>query len=141
MENKVKIPAIGLIVLGVLGALLQLSSIFMGEIDVQQLVDAGLKQEQAETIAKYAARGGPVLSIVGMLISLFIAWAGLQMTKLRSWMACVIANVMVMIPCFTSCCCVLGLPIGIWGLIVLFNADVKRAFVGGAHPPAGETVV
>ena len=27
-----------------------------------------------------------------------------------------------------SCCCVIGLPIGIWALVILLMGDVKRAF-------------
>jgi ABC-type proline/glycine betaine transport system permease subunit len=60
---------------------------------------------------------------------LFVAWAGFQMLKLKSWTAAVVANVLMMIPCFSSCCCIIGVPLGIWGLIVLFNKDVKSAFV------------
>jgi hypothetical protein len=33
-----------------------------------------------------------------------------------------------MVPCFTGCCCLVGVPLGIWSLIVLFNKDVKQAF-------------
>ncbi len=130
MQNKVKVPAIGLVVLGVLGILAGLYGLFQGAPEVQDLVNAGVPQEQAEMIAKYSAGGGIALTILGLVASGFISWAGLQMLKLQSWPACVAANIMVMVPCFTSCCCLIGIPIGTWGLILLFNADVKRAFQG-----------
>ena len=38
--------------------------------------------------------------------------------------------IVAMLPC--SGCCLLGLPIGIWAIIVLIDSDVKRAFNGGA---------
>ncbi len=47
-----------------------------------------------------------------------------------------VANVLVMVPCITSCCCVLGLPIGVWGLITLFDAEVKRSFQGQNTQPS-----
>jgi hypothetical protein len=33
-----------------------------------------------------------------------------------------------MIPCLSPCCC-LGLPIGIWALVVLLDNNVKASFV------------
>jgi len=132
MENKVKKPAIGLIVLGVLGVIAGLLSMLQGSIDPQQLIDAGMPKEQADLFVKYASGGGVALTIVGILVSAFVAWAGFQMMQLKAWTACVVANILVMIPCVTSCCCLLGIPIGVWGLVQLFNADVKRAFQGQA---------
>ncbi len=50
------------------------------------------------------------------------------------WMAasggplCVAASVIGMIPCCTSCCCLVGLPVGIWSLMTLMDNDVKAAF-------------
>jgi hypothetical protein len=36
-------------------------------------------------------------------------------------------TILVMIPCLSPCC-ILGIPIGIWGLIVLMDPNVKAAF-------------
>jgi hypothetical protein len=36
--------------------------------------------------------------------------------------ACILA----MIPC--SACCLLGIPLGIWGLVVINNPEVRGAF-------------
>ena len=130
MQDKVKLPAIGLIVLGVLGILAGLWSLFAGGVSVQQLVDMGVDPDQAEEVAKYVSSGGKILPLFGIAVAGFITWAGLQMKALKSWTAAVIANVLVMIPCFTSCCCVVGIPLGIWGLVVLMKPEVKSAFQG-----------
>jgi hypothetical protein len=37
------------------------------------------------------------------------------------------ASIIAMIPC-VSPCCLLGLPIGIWALVVLMKPEVKSAF-------------
>ena len=140
MEKKVQIPAIGLIVLGILGLLMSALGLLQGALDPQSLIDAGMPAEDAPRIAELLS--GPlvkVLSLAGILTCAFITWAGFQMLKLQSWTACVIANILVMVPCFTSCCCVLGIPLGIWGLVLLFNADVKRAFEGGGPSPGFTT--
>ncbi len=129
MENKVMGPAIGLIVLGVLGALMQVASLLMGSFAEMVLQWAPADQrEDVEQFLAFFSGGGAVLYVVGLAVDVFIAWAGFQMLKLKSWTAAVVANVMVMIPCITGCCCVIGVPLGIWGLIVLFDKDVKSAF-------------
>ena len=135
MQQKVKFPAIGLIVLGVLGILSALISMFMGALEASQLVEMGMPEDQATQIADLMGKGGVMMNVFALAVAGFITWAGFQMLHLRAWTAAVIANILVMIPCFTSCCCLFGIGIGIWGLIVLFNADVKRAFEGQATPP------
>jgi hypothetical protein len=44
------------------------------------------------------------------------------------WTVSFIASILAMIPCFTSCCCLVGLPIGIYALVVLNKPEVKSAF-------------
>jgi len=39
----------------------------------------------------------------------------------------VAASIIAMIPCVSPCCC-LGLPFGIWALVVLARPAVKSAF-------------
>jgi hypothetical protein len=138
MEKKVQIPAIGLMVLGILGLLGSALGLLQGAIEPQSFIDAGMPEEDARRFAELWS--GPliiVMSLGGMLIGAFVAWAGFQMLKLKSWTACVIANILVMAP--WSCCCVVGIPFGIWGLVVLFNADVKRAFEVGPPSPGFTT--
>jgi hypothetical protein len=38
------------------------------------------------------------------------------------------ATILSMVPCFSSCCCVINLGIGIWIIVVLQKAEVKAAF-------------
>lgn len=134
MQEKVKLPAIGLIVLGILGVIAALISLVSGTVDAQQFIDFGMPVDQAEQVAEALQSGGVVLPILSLAISGFIAWAGFQMMNLKSWTAAVIANVLVMIPCVTSCCCLVGIPLGIWGLVTLFNAEVRRSFAGQGAP-------
>lgn len=133
MESKVLGPSIGLIVLGILGAVLGVLGLFTGGLDPEMLEEMDLPPEQRDLMLKLFQSGGALgtaMSVVGIGISVFIAWAGFQMMKLKAWTAAVVANVLIMIPCVTSCCCVIGIPMGVWGLVVLFNKDVKNAFEG-----------
>jgi hypothetical protein len=40
---------------------------------------------------------------------------------------CIAASIVAMIPCVSPCCCI-GLPVGIWALVVLSKGDVKDHF-------------
>jgi hypothetical protein len=50
----------------------------------------------------------------------------MKMKALEQWTMAIVASVVAMIPC--SCACILGLPIGIWSLVVLLKPEVKAAF-------------
>jgi hypothetical protein len=39
----------------------------------------------------------------------------------------VVMSIISMLPYLSGCCCV-GLPVGIWALVVLFKPEVKSAF-------------
>jgi ABC-type proline/glycine betaine transport system permease subunit len=131
MEGKVAGPAIGLIVVGALGALMNLWGIVAGGIDPAMIAEMDLPQEQREMMEKFATTvqgAGSAFNIIGLGLDIFIIWAGVRMMKLHSWTAAVVASALMMVPCFTGCCCLVGVPLGIWSLIVLFNKDVKQAF-------------
>ena len=51
----------------------------------------------------------------------------LQMRQLKRFPVAVAGTIVAMAPFVSSCCC-LGLPLGIWALIVLFNPDVRAGF-------------
>jgi hypothetical protein len=56
-----------------------------------------------------------------------IIFAALKMKNLQYHTLAVVAAVMAAFPCVSSCCCI-GLPVGIWVLVVLFKPEVKAAF-------------
>ncbi len=80
-----------------------------------------------EAMAK--ASSGPfaiVTNLVGLVASLLILLGGVQMLRKKSWGLALTGSIVAMLP-VGSCCCI-GLPIGIWALVVLLNADVKNSF-------------
>ena len=66
-------------------------------------------------------------SFIGLLVAAFIIYASLKMKDLTQWGLAVAASILVMIPCISPCC-IVGLPIGIWCLVVLTKPEVKAAF-------------
>ncbi|MEQ1905517.1 MAG: hypothetical protein ABL888_15115 [Pirellulaceae bacterium] len=72
---------------------------------------------------------GLVSSIIGLAIGGFIMFACSKMMKLESYGMAMTATILAMIPCISPCC-LLGLPIGIWGIVILNDPQVKAAFRG-----------
>ena len=64
---------------------------------------------------------------VHILISGVIFYGGLKMKSLENHGLAVATGVLAVIPC-TSPCCLLGIPVGIWALVVLSKPEVKSAF-------------
>jgi len=49
------------------------------------------------------------------------------MKELRNWTLAMVASILAMVPCIGACC-LIGIPIGIWSLVVLMKPEVKAAF-------------
>ena len=137
MEGKVAGPAIGLIVVGVLGVLLTIPSFFVGMIDpsIFDELQAKLPPEArehfdvTEIIANSTSTLSTVWNVLILVANVFIAWAGVRMLSLKSWTAAIVASSLMLVTCCVQCCCCpIGVGIGIWSLIVLLDPNVKQAF-------------
>jgi len=73
---------------------------------------------------------GPIAAIIQsifVVVAIGILLGGIQMLRLKARGLAIAASVLSMIN-IGSCCCILGLPIGIWALVILLMGDVKQAF-------------
>jgi len=68
-----------------------------------------------------------VSAVIGLVVSGVIFFGAMKMKSLENYGLAMAASIIAMIPCFSPCC-LLGLPIGIWALVVLTKPDVKSAF-------------
>jgi hypothetical protein len=71
------------------------------------------------TIATYA------VALLSMLLAPVIIYAAYQMLNGQKLALARIASVLAILP-LTSCCCILGLPLGIWSLVALSRPEVKE---------------
>lgn len=69
-----------------------------------------------------------VWNVFSLVVSGFLIFAGLQMKNLQRHTVCMVAAIVALIPCITSPCCVLGIPVGIWALVLLLKPEIKAAF-------------
>ncbi len=126
-QSKVGAPGIALLVVGILALLTHLA---MG---VLQLLGGGLSALGGGSSAMGGILGGVIGGVVYIVLALLqgvVIFGGLKMKNLQSWGLAVAAAVIALLPCTNGWCCLIGLPVGIWALVVLMNNDVKAAFRG-----------
>jgi hypothetical protein len=127
--NKLKAPAICLIVIGALNGLISILTILGG---VARFAGIGgresLPTRDAERIGFYvgtfASYGSGLLALI---VAPLIIYGAIQMMKGKKYGLAKASAILAIIP-FTSCCFLIGIPIGIWALIVLSKPDVKAFF-------------
>jgi hypothetical protein len=123
--ERVNGPAIGLIVTAVLGAIMQVVSLIANLAGESIMAQRGMRNEAWANV--FSGTVGAVSSVIGILLSVLILMGALKMKKLESYGLAIAASIVAMIPCLSPCC-LLGLPIGIWALVVLNKPEIKSAF-------------
>jgi len=130
VQDRVKAPAIALIIVAALNALTGITLIF-GRGMTMAIARSWMS---AADYADLERRVPPPNLVVEMLqcmvllaICALIAFGGFGMLKLRYYGLAITASVLAMVPC-CDLCCPIGIPVGIWALVVLAKPDVKQAF-------------
>jgi len=125
-SNQVSGPAIGLLITGIIGGIFSLASFFSISIGtgLSTLWWEGFPDRYEELWEGAFGIGG---SLVAVAVAAFIIYAALKMRELSQYGMALAASVLAMIPCMSPCC-IIGLPIGIWSLIVLSKPEIKAAF-------------
>jgi hypothetical protein len=122
-------PSIGLLVTGIIGGVFSVIGLFMSFFGASLssiMADRfdGFDERYTEL---YEGAAGIASSFIGILVAALIIYAALKMKELSQYGLCMAASILAMIPCISPCC-IIGLPIGIWCLIVLTKPEVKTAF-------------
>ncbi len=127
--GKVQGPAIALLVVGILCVLLSLVGLVMNVVGAGHRTMTSTGSPEIDRILQVSQSGalGVVQGLIGMAVSGFLVFSSLKMKRLEGYGLAMGASIMAMIPC-VSPCCVLGLPFGIWALVVLNQPDVKSSF-------------
>ena len=124
-------PAMGLIITAILGLLAQAAGIIMNVLGVGMnaagMQGQGQGGEEMAWANMMTGAAGIVGAIIGIVMGVIILMGALKMKKLESYSFSMVAAVIAMVPCISPCCLV-GLPIGIWALVVLNKPEVKSAF-------------
>jgi len=155
-QATVRTPALLLILTGVLTLLASLINLFMIP-KVPDICDAqiaeirrnpNLTQEEKEMWTEFFTElknsfENPInlpLQILDIFLAVIILVGGIQLRNLSGVGFPVASSILAMIPCISGCCCLLGLPAGIWALVVLFRPEVQTVIAWrrfGGYPPPG----
>ncbi len=120
-SNPLLAPAIVLLVFASLYLLMQLIGL------PNQL--ATLKEVDTSTPEGASEYGGQIFAMLLMATTAVIVLAGsLHMIRLKSYRSAMTAAIVSSIPC-CSPCFFLGIPFGIWAIVLLIRPDVKSRFM------------
>lgn len=119
--NPLQIPAIVLLILASLTVLIIVASI-PGQLIRMRAIDSSTSAGMGELA------GAMVSLVVWPLMNVMIAFGAISMIRLRNHSAAYAGAILAVIP-ICSPCFVLGIPFGVWALVVLNRPEVKQRFV------------
>ena len=97
--------------------------------------ETGSIQAEQLAIDQINAMGGILGGVIGaamygvwMIIAGVAFFGALKMKDLKSYPFAMTSAILALLPCTFYICCILGLPFGIWALIVLMKPEVKAEF-------------
>ena len=127
----VKGPAVALIITASLGIAYYtfsgLLTLFTGGVMFQHELPPDVPPQMRALIA---GMQGPLAGASNLLVAALngvVLFGAIKLLRLQNHGLVMVAVVAAMLPC--SCCCLLGLPFGIWALVVLNKPEVKSHFV------------
>lgn len=133
VASKVKAPAIALIIVSGLNILSLLVGLALQVIGVGMgtQIPPGAPPEAERLIQLLSGGIGILIYVFGIAVSAFVLFASFRMMNFQGWGMALAASILAITclmpwPCF--CCLPLGMPFGIWSIVVLSSADVKAAF-------------
>jgi hypothetical protein len=134
VEEKVNLPGIALLVVGVLAILGNIGSlIWQGLTAIPAMMSLFEYGTSADWIAFAMGQGwGLAMTFIGIFMAFVVVFAGVKMRQLSGAGIVYAGAVIAMLPCCgvgVPCCC-LGLPIGIWAIVTMQDEEVKSAFAG-----------
>lgn len=126
--SQTKVPAIGLIVIGSINGLCGLLMLLSGLMRLVDSVEEKIPTDEAGRLGYYLATGiGYGIGFFSLILAPVIIYGGLSMLKGQKPGLAKTAAILAILP-VSSCCFVLGIPFGIWALVVLRKPEVKAVF-------------
>jgi hypothetical protein len=126
----VKGPAIALIITASLGmtyyALSGLFTLCTGGAMFHQEMPPEIPPQMRAFVEGMQGPWAGVINLVIAAVNGFVLFGAIKLLRLRNHSVAVVASVVAMLPC--QCCCLFGLPFGIWALVVLNKPEVKSHF-------------
>jgi len=126
-RDRVNGPAIGLIATAVIGFVVAAGALVQAMLGTVIAMPPDFPPEFRKMFEGMTGAIGFVNAVFAAALSTVILMGGLKLRKLQSFGLCIAAAIIALVPCISPCCCI-GLPVGIWVLVVMNSADVKPYF-------------
>jgi hypothetical protein len=132
IKGMVSGPSIGLMITGGLSILVGLYNLAQGALGAAVPAPPELQQDADamkifEIIRSLTGVTAIVFGLIQAAVGGLIIFGGIKMQSLESYGLAMTSSILSMIPCLSGCCLV-GLPLGIWSIVVLSKPEVKSAF-------------
>jgi len=127
--SAVKGPAIALMIIAGIGIALYLFgaiAMFAGFTPNMGQETPGMSPQLQRLMMTNYGMAGALRALFGAAINGAVLFGALKMLRLQSHTFAIVTCIIAMLPC--SCCCFIGLPFAIWGLVVLNKPEVKSQF-------------
>jgi hypothetical protein len=123
--DQVTGPAIGLMVVSIIQMLLAAVALVINLIGAS--IFAMSQSAQNQPFANlFSGTIGAVQCGLVIVLGAIVLFGAIKMKRLENYGLAMTASIVAMLPC--SLCCLAGLPIGIWSLVILSKPEVKAAF-------------
>jgi hypothetical protein len=131
--EQLRVPALGVLIAGMLSLLLALGDLLLA-IAMLMGFQLGPPPQNLPPILQGLFQPTPgqvafgaVLNGIRVVTCSLVIYGGLKMQRLESYGWAVTSSILSLIFCLNCCCC-LGIPFGIWALVVLNRPEVRAAF-------------
>jgi hypothetical protein len=128
-RQKLRAPAIGLIIAGSLNGMTGLLALLSGLFRLTGIAGKeSLPSDQAEKMGFMIGTIVPyMIAFLSLALAPVIIYGAVQMIQGKKAGLAKIAAILAIVPA-TSCCFLIGIPMGIWSLVVLAKPEVKAVF-------------
>jgi hypothetical protein len=124
--QRISAPATALLITGVLGLCIQTLGVLYCL--AQMTLGFHIANQGPEMAPLMVSTGlNLFFGSIGVVVSIVVIVGAMKMKKLENYSLAMVTAVISTIPCLSPCC-VLGLPFGIWAMVVLNENSVKAAF-------------
>lgn len=126
--SKLRIPAIGLIITGIINLLVGAFLLLSGLVRFFDGVSETIPTNEAERFGFFVSTGiGYGIGFFSLILAPVIIYGGMKMLKGEKIGLAKTAAILAILP-LSSCCFVIGIPFGIWALFLLQKTEVRAAF-------------
>ena len=128
VSSQVQGPAIALIIVAALNFIMATISLIINLAGTGMGRFGPIGNPEIERLLEMTSGiAGIISSLVNIGIAVLIFVGAQKMKNLQNYGLAMTATILAMVPCFSPCC-LIGLPLGIWALVVLLKPEVKSAF-------------